>query len=176
MILALDAKRRLTLPTSLIPAQPGDHFRAECDPEEDAVVFRRIAKNADWLSVLKAYPVKLHDLPPRRREFPKRSLIVIAQLVFRVRTKRGRQRAAMQMWLTQLVEAMHGRILGFNFSVGHVWADLQYQLQKGGKPRPVEDSYIAAIARRHNLTVATGNVKDFQRPRVKVFNPFAETR
>ena len=40
---------------------------------------------------------------------------------------------------------------------------------------PAENSYIAAIARRHNLTVATGNVKDFQRPGVKVFNPFAES-
>jgi predicted nucleic acid-binding protein len=38
----------------------------------------------------------------------------------------------------------------------------------------VEDSYIAAIARRHNLTVVTGNVKDFQRPGVKVFDPFRE--
>jgi len=41
------------------------------------------------------------------------------------------------------------------FRFAHVWADLQYQLQKAGKPMPVEDSYIAAIARRHNLTVAT---------------------
>jgi len=103
------------------------------------------------------------------------SSIVIAQLSFWVRTKRGKQRAAMQMWLTQLVEAMHGRILGFNVSVAHVWADLQYQLQKAGKPMPVEDSYIAAIARRHNLTVGTGNVKDFQKPGVMVFNPFAES-
>ena len=71
MILTLDAKRRLTLPASLLPAQPGDHFQAEFDPEEDAVVFRRIAKNADWLSVLKACPVKMDDLPPRRRGFPK---------------------------------------------------------------------------------------------------------
>jgi hypothetical protein len=36
-------------------------------------------------------------------------------------------------------------------------------------------SQPAAIARRHNLTVATGNVKDFQRPGVKVFNPFSES-
>jgi predicted nucleic acid-binding protein len=49
-----------------------------------------------------------------------------------------------------LVEAMHGRILGFNVSVAHVWADQQHQLQKADKPMPVEDSYIAAIARRHN--------------------------
>jgi hypothetical protein len=72
MILTLDAKRRLTLPASLLPAQPGNHFRAEFDPEEDAVVFRRIAKHADWLSVLKACPVKMDDLPPRRGKFPKR--------------------------------------------------------------------------------------------------------
>ena len=72
MILTLDAKRRLTLPASLVPAQPGDHFQAEFDPEEDAVVFRRIAKNSDWLNVLKSCPVKMDDFSPRRREFPKR--------------------------------------------------------------------------------------------------------
>lgn len=37
---------------------------------------------------------------------------------------------------------------------------------------PVEDGYIAAIARRHNLIIATGNIKDFQRPGIEVFNPF----
>ena len=72
MILTLDLKRRLTLPASLVPAQPGDHFEAEFDAEEDAVIFRRISKNVDWLSVLKGCPVKMDDLPPRRREFPKR--------------------------------------------------------------------------------------------------------
>src|ERR1700692_1096326 len=77
------------------------------------------------------------------------SSIVIAQLAFWVRTKRGKQRAAMQMWLTQLVEAMHGRILGFNVSVAHVWADLQYQLQTTGKHMPVDNSYIAAIHAPH---------------------------
>jgi hypothetical protein len=72
MILTLDAKRRLALPASLVPAQPGDHFQAEFDPDEDAVVFRRLARNADWLKVLKACPVRMDDLPSRRREFPKR--------------------------------------------------------------------------------------------------------
>lgn len=72
MILTLDAKRRLTLPASLVPAEPGDHFQAEFDPEEDAVVIRRISKHANWLNVLKSCPVKMDDLPPRRREYPKR--------------------------------------------------------------------------------------------------------
>jgi hypothetical protein len=35
---------------------------------------------------------------------------------------------------------------------------------------PVEDSYIAAIARRHNLVIATGNDRDYRRPGLKVFN------
>lgn len=102
------------------------------------------------------------------------SSIVIAQLAFWVRTKRGKQRAALQKWLTGLIEAMHGRILGFNVSTAHVWAEQQHQLQAVGKPMPVEDSYIAAIARHHNLTIVTGNVKDFHRPGIKVFDPFAE--
>jgi hypothetical protein len=73
MILRLDAKRRLTVPASLAPARPGDHFLAEFDPEEDVIVFRRIAKHADWLAVLKACPVKMEELPARRnREYPKR--------------------------------------------------------------------------------------------------------
>jgi hypothetical protein len=71
MILTLDAKRRLTVPANLAPAKPGDHFIAEFNPEEDAIVFRRIAKNADWLAVLKACPVDMDDLPVRRREYPK---------------------------------------------------------------------------------------------------------
>jgi hypothetical protein len=74
MILTLDAKRRLTLPATLVPVEPGDHFKAEFDTEEDALVFRRVAKRGDWLEVLKACPVDLDltDLPPRRREYPRR--------------------------------------------------------------------------------------------------------
>jgi predicted nucleic acid-binding protein len=39
---------------------------------------------------------------------------------------------------------------------------------------PVEDRYIAATARRHGLTIATGNDRDFKRPGLKIFNPFKE--
>ena len=39
MILTLEAKRRLTVPAGLAPAQPGDHFIAEFNAEEDVIVF-----------------------------------------------------------------------------------------------------------------------------------------
>lgn len=100
------------------------------------------------------------------------SSIVIAQLAFWVRSKQGKQREALQAWLTRLIEAMHGRILGFNVAVAHVWADQEHLFQAAGQRMPIEDSYIAAIARRHDLVIATGNEKDFQRPGLKVFNPF----
>ena len=102
------------------------------------------------------------------------SAVVIAELAFWVRSKEGRQRQLLQEWLTQLVAGLHGRILSFNASVAHVWAEQERELQEAGQRMPVEDSYIAATARRHNLTVVTGNDKHFRRPGLKVFNPFKE--
>lgn len=102
------------------------------------------------------------------------SAVVIAQLAYWVRSKEGRQRDALQKWLTRLIEAMHGRIHGFNVSVAHVWAEQERTLDKAGQRMPVEDSYIAATAKRHGLTIVTGNDQDFRRPGLKVFNPFKE--
>jgi toxin FitB len=102
------------------------------------------------------------------------SAVVIAQLAYWVRSKEGRQRRQLQTWLTRLVNAMHGRIYGFNVAVAHVWAEQEHQFERAGRPMPVEDSYIAATARRYRLTIATGNEQDFRRPGLKVFNPFRE--
>lgn len=102
------------------------------------------------------------------------STIVIAQLAYWVRSKEGRQRRDLQVWLRKLIDALGGRILGFSVSVAHVWADQEYLLERRGVRMPVEDGYIAATARRHGLTIATGNDKDFRRPGLKVFNPFKE--
>lgn len=102
------------------------------------------------------------------------STIVIAQIAFWVRTKEGHTRARLQKWLGRSVEALEGRILSFNVATAHVWADLKFQLELAGQPMPVEDSYIAATALRHDLTIVTGNDKDFRRPGLKVYNPFKE--
>jgi len=72
MVLTLDSKRRLTVPASLAPAEPGDHFIAEFDTEEDAIVFRRVARRTDWLDVLRSCPVSMDDVPGRSQEYPKR--------------------------------------------------------------------------------------------------------
>ncbi len=68
MVVTLDAKRRLTVPASVAPADPGDAFEVAFDADEDAIVFRRLARNANWLAVLEQCPVPMDDLPRRRRE------------------------------------------------------------------------------------------------------------
>jgi hypothetical protein len=73
MIVTLDEKRRLTVPLALAPATPGDAFDARFDVEEDVIVFRRIKRGGkSWLDILKACPVPIEDLPPRRREYPRK--------------------------------------------------------------------------------------------------------
>lgn len=72
MIVTLDSKRRLTLPAALMPARPGQTFDARFDAEEDALIFRRLPDRENWLDVLAECPVPMDDIPPRRREPPRR--------------------------------------------------------------------------------------------------------
>ena len=72
MVVTLDAKRRLTVPTALAPAKPGDYFDAHFDADEDAIVFRRLGGRENWLAVMKECPVSPDDVPPRRRQLSKR--------------------------------------------------------------------------------------------------------
>src|SRR3990172_7535843 len=60
------------------------------------------------------------------------SAIVVAQLAYWVRSKEGRQRRDLQDWLRRLVDALGGRVLGFNVSVAHVWADQEHLMEKQG--------------------------------------------
>jgi hypothetical protein len=43
--------------------------RDSIDDLADAIVFRRIGTNADWVAVFKQCPVSIDDLPQRRREY-----------------------------------------------------------------------------------------------------------
>jgi predicted nucleic acid-binding protein len=102
------------------------------------------------------------------------SAVVIAQIAFWVRSRPGAQRQKLQRWLRELIDSLEGRILSFNVSVAHVWAEQRFLFERAGIRMPLEDSFIAATARRHGLTIVTGNDRDFRRPGLRVFNPFKE--
>ncbi len=84
----------------------------------------------------------------------------------------GARRVRMERWLEDVRRTMSGRILAFNSRVAVTWGKLMAQLDREGHRMPLADSLIAAIARRHQLTVATRNTQDFARAGIRVVNPF----
>lgn len=83
---------------------------------------------------------------------------------------RGRKRAQLERWF----EAVADRVdcLEWDASISRHWAQLVAKLRKKGQTLPVLDSMIAATALAHGLTVATHNVRDFQKAGVPVLDPF----
>lgn len=55
----------------------------------------------------------------------------------------------------------HVVLLPFDEAVALVWGELQARVQRGGRPRPVNDTWIAACCLVHGLPLATFNTKDF---------------
>jgi toxin FitB len=84
----------------------------------------------------------------------------------------GAKKRALQQWLNRLIEGMEGRVLNFNTTVATVWGQQEAEFAAKACPMPMPDSFIAATARRHNLTIVTRNVADYRRPGIKVKNPF----
>jgi hypothetical protein len=82
----------------------------------------------------------------------------------------SRKRTRLERWF----EAVADRIdcLPWDAAVSRRWARLVADLQKKGQTLPVLDSMIAATALAHGLTIATHNVRDFQKAGVPVIDPF----
>jgi len=79
-----------------------------------------------------------------------------------------------QAWVAlDLVERFTGRILDLDLETALCWGRLQGEAEQAGEKLPVMDSLIAATAAAHGLIVVTRNIRDIERCKVKVFNPWA---
>jgi predicted nucleic acid-binding protein len=65
--------------------------------------------------------------------------------------------------MTRLVERFGERLLPVDIRTATRWGALAGESEKRGRPRPVIDSFIAATAIVHGLTVVTHIVEDFER-------------
>jgi toxin FitB len=83
---------------------------------------------------------------------------------------RGRKRAQLERWFDAVADCID--CLAWDASISRRWAQLVANLRKKGQTLPVLDSMIAATALTHGLTVATHNVRDFQKAGVPVVDPF----
>jgi predicted nucleic acid-binding protein len=57
--------------------------------------------------------------------------------------------------------AAPGRPAPYDEAVAVKWGEIQGNAHLRGRPRPVNDSWIAACCLAHNLPLATFNAKDF---------------
>jgi predicted nucleic acid-binding protein len=83
---------------------------------------------------------------------------------------RGRKRAQLEQWFQTLAASI--TCLPWDAPTGLRWAELLVALKKRGRAMPLLDGMIAATALKHDLTIATRNVRDFDKAGVSVLNPF----
>ena len=84
----------------------------------------------------------------------------------------GAKRTHLEKWLGDVLITMDGRILAYNTRVAETWGGMMADLEQKGHSMPLADSLIAAIAKRHNLTLVTRNTEDFKHGGVRLLNPF----
>lgn len=86
---------------------------------------------------------------------------------------KGDRREKLQSWVTNdLVQRFGARLLEIDAEISMAWGTMLGEAERLGEKLPVVDSLIAASANVHDLIVVTRNVKDMERCRTKVFNPW----
>jgi len=85
----------------------------------------------------------------------------------------GTKKDELQAWIgLDLVERFTGRILDIDLETALCWGRIQGEAEQEGLKLPVMDSLIAATAAAHGLIVVTRNVKDMERCKARVINPW----
>jgi len=85
----------------------------------------------------------------------------------------SRRKEELDIWLKQtLPNRFAGRIIDIDLQTMLLWGELLGKLEKQGRPLPMMDSLIAAIALQNSLTLVTRNEKDFAGIEVTIVNPW----
>lgn len=85
----------------------------------------------------------------------------------------GRRRGYEHWIQHDLAHQFEGRILPLDRDAAAIWGEIMAEGDRAGRPRPAVDAQIAAIARRHDLTLVTRNLRDFAAAGVSLLNPWA---
>lgn len=85
----------------------------------------------------------------------------------------GRRRDRLAEWLSRELPARFAsRMLGVDFAIAERWGDLMAESKRAGVALEPMDAFLAATALTRDLTLATGNIRDFQACGVRLFNPW----
>lgn len=85
------------------------------------------------------------------------------------------RRRVFETWIRDEVSRQFkGRILPFDAEAAVIWGEMLAAGDHAGLPLPAVDAQIAAVARRHGMTVVTRNVRDFSLMNVPLLDPWTE--
>ena len=97
--------------------------------------------------------------------------IILGEIRFGIHLlPRGKRRDRLERWFADGVARLH--CLPWDMDTGLRWAKLLADLRKAGRAMPIKDSFIAATALTHGLTIATRNTRNFEAAGVSVLDPF----
>lgn len=102
------------------------------------------------------------------------STITIAEVSYGLQIlPEGRRRDAISERFEQFVKrGFSHRVLSFDEPAAIVYGEIMARTRKIGRPMSVPDGQIAAIAKTHNLVVATRNTEDFEPTGMELVNPW----
>ncbi len=90
----------------------------------------------------------------------------------RVKDKVKRER--FKRWINHdLAAQFQGRILPFDQEAAVIWGEIMGDGDRTGRPKPMADAQIAAVARRYDLNLVTRNTRDFKEMDVELIDPWA---
>jgi predicted nucleic acid-binding protein len=100
--------------------------------------------------------------------------INIAEILFGIRKlAQGKRREILEQWVKDAIYPNFARrLLSFDQIAADTWAHMNAADYAAGKPRPLVDGYIGAIAKAHGFALATRNGRDFERLGIEIINPF----
>lgn len=91
------------------------------------------------------------------------------------KVKDNARRERFERWIEHdLADQFEGRVLPFDGVAAALWGRLMGDGDRNGLPLAAAHAQIAAVAIRHELTLVSRNVKDFERFNVELLNPWLD--
>jgi len=78
----------------------------------------------------------------------------------------------MRVFKTLLDRLFPRRIIAFGRKEAICYADIMVTRRRLGRPVSQNDAMIASVAKIHDMTIATRNIKDFELLNITLINPF----
>lgn len=104
------------------------------------------------------------------------SVITLGELRHGVeRLSAGARRARLDVWLTeQLPSRFEARVLAVDAETANSWGRIMARGEASDRRAGAMDAFIAATAERHDLTLVTRNVANFDALGIRLLNPWSD--